>query len=244
MRNMPSASARPEVINGYLAEECNKGRVLGPLNPALCPGIHMNRFGVVPKGNTGRWRLIVDMSSPEGSSVNDTVNERWSSLTYAGVGDVINGITAKGRGTLMTKVDVKSAYRNIPAHPEDRWLMGMSWKGELFVDTALPFGLRSAPKIFTAVADAVERIAREAGVDFIIHYLDDFQVMGDPGSDECARGLRKLLDIFGRLGLRLALDKLEGPSPRLVFLSFELDSEAAEVRLPQRKLEELRDLIR
>ena len=29
------------------------------------------------------------------------------------------------------------------------------WKGKLFVDGALPFGLRSAPKIFTALADAL-----------------------------------------------------------------------------------------
>ena len=58
----------------------------------------------------------------------------------------------------MAKVDVKSAYRNVPIHPHDRWLMGTLWEGSLYIDTALPFGLQSAPKIFTAVADAVEWI--------------------------------------------------------------------------------------
>ena len=48
-----------------------------------------------------------------------------------------------------------------------------SFKGSLFVDTALPFGLRSAPKIFTAIADAVEWVAKHAGVRFVIHYLDE-----------------------------------------------------------------------
>ena len=34
----------------------------------------------------------------------------------------------------------------------------MKWVGKLYVDKALPFGLRSAPKIFKAVADAMQWI--------------------------------------------------------------------------------------
>ena len=55
---------------------------------------------------------------------------------------------------------MKQAYRNVPVHGEDRWLLEMLG---LFVDTVLPFGLRSAPKIFTALADAVEWIAKQEG---------------------------------------------------------------------------------
>ena len=65
----------------------------------------------------------------------------------------------------------------------------MVWREALFVDAALPLGLRSAPKIFTALADAAEWMVRQEGVDFIIHYLDDFLLMGSPGSEECARAL-------------------------------------------------------
>jgi len=50
--------------------------------------------------------------------------------------------------------------------------------GGLFIDTVLPFGLCSAPKIFTAVADAVEWILKDEGVRFAIHYLDKFLVKG------------------------------------------------------------------
>ena len=100
----------------------------------------------------------------------------------------------------MAKVDVRSAYRNIPVHPDDRWLMGIMWEGALYVDTALPFGLRSAPKIFTAVADAAQSIIQQEGVDFIIHYLDDFLVIGTPESEECAVALATVLRVFERLG--------------------------------------------
>ena len=243
-RNMPSALERPEVVREYLATECSEGRVLGPLDPTKFPQIHTSRFGVIPKGSTGRWRLIVDMSSPEGGSVNDGIPEELCSLSYVGIKDAARAILDRGRGAMMAKVDVKSAYRNIPVHPEDRWMMGMMWEGALFVDTCLPFGLRSAPKIFTAIADAVEWIVCREGASSIMHYLDDFLVVGAPNSSECVATLTTLLRVFDRLGLPVALEKLEGPLSCLVFLGFELDSEARVIRLPQLKLRELQFLIR
>lgn len=242
-QNMPSALQKPDVIRDYLAKECSEGRVLGPLDPSEFPYIHTSRFGVIPKGSSGKWRLIVDMSSPEGASINDGIPGDFCSLSYVGVNDAARGIMERGRGALMAKVDVRSAYRNIPIHPEDRWMMGMLWEGALYVDTRLPFGLRSAPKIFTAVADAVEWILRKEGVNFVIHYLDDFLVIGAPGSQECAAALTTLLRVFARLGLPVAVEKLEGPCPCLPFLGFELDSEAMVIRLPRPKLVELQHLI-
>ena len=56
---------------------------------------------------------------------------------------------------------LKKAYRNIPVAPADRLLLGMIWENQLFVDATLPFCLRAAPKIFTAVADAAEWMARQ-----------------------------------------------------------------------------------
>ena len=58
------------------------------------------------------------------------------------------------KGTLLAKCDIKHAYRNVPMHPQDRLLLGMQFKGQLYVDTTLPFGLRSAPKLFTVIAKA------------------------------------------------------------------------------------------
>ena len=88
--------------------------------------------------------------------------------------DAAQAIKLKGAGALLAKVDVRNVYHNIPIHPDDIWLLGMVWDGALFIDTALPFGLRSAPKIFNAVADTVEWIVKEAGVSMVFHYLDDF----------------------------------------------------------------------
>lgn len=55
------------------------------------------------------------------------------------VDDIATRMVQLGRGALLAKFDLKSAYRNVPVHPVDRWLLGMEWKGQLFVDTA-PLG--------------------------------------------------------------------------------------------------------
>ena len=106
----------------------------------------------------------------------------------------------------------------------------MMCEGALYVDTCLPFGLRSVPKIFTAIADAVEWIVRQEGASGIMHNLDDFLVVGASNSSECAATLTTLLRVFDQLGLPVAHEKLEGPLSCLVF---ELDSEAMIIRLPQ-----------
>ena len=138
----------------------------------------------------------------------------------------------KGAGALLAKVDIEHTYSNIPIHPDNRWLFGMVWEDAMFIDTALPFGLRSTPKIFNAVADAVEWILKEAGVSVVFHYLDDFLLIGAPNSAECAQALTILLQTFQQLGLPIALDKLEGSITWLMFLGLELDSRVLEIRLP------------
>ena len=70
---MESAREKPDVVREYLMKECSEGRVLGPLDPSQYPAIQVSRFGVIPKGASGKWHLIVDLSAPEGHSVNDGI---------------------------------------------------------------------------------------------------------------------------------------------------------------------------
>lgn len=53
----------------------------------------------------------------------------------------------------LVKLDIKDAYRIIPIHPAEYHLLGIRWKENTYIDLALPFGLRSAPKLFNAIAD-------------------------------------------------------------------------------------------
>ena len=119
----------------------------------------------------------------------------------------------------------------------------MRWKGQLYVDTTLPFGLWSAPKIFTALADALEWILIQKGVTTLCHYLDDFLTMGGKDSLECENNLQVILEVCEWLGVPLKSTKIEGPSASLTFLGIQLDTDTMEVRLPQDKLEQLMTLL-
>jgi len=101
-------------------------------------------------------------------------------LSYISVDDVAAKVVRIGKGASMAKFDLKSAYRHVPVHPEDRWLLGMEWKGRLFVDTMLPFGLRSAPVIFNAVAEALAYIMRGRGVRNLDHYSTSQKILYAP----------------------------------------------------------------
>ena len=232
--NMHSAREHSQVIDGYLAEEVELGRIVGPIhNPG---GVHVNRFGVIPKSVPGKWRLITDLSAPQGYSVNDGIAKELCSLSYISVDDIAHQAVQLGRGALLAKLDIKSAYRLVPVHPSDRPLLGMAWHDEVYVDTRLPFGLRSAPKIFTAVADALEWGIRQRGVRFVGHYLDDFATFGPPDSPECQENVRTIMDTCKELGVPLAPEKQEGPTTKLTLLGIEINTEDATLALPPAKL--------
>ena len=124
--------------------------------------MQISPFGAIPKGHTpGKWRLIVDLSNSQGSSVNNGIPKEICSLKYITCDEVADKVGTMGIGTMMAKVDLKSAYRMVPVYPEDRKLLGMRWKDHVYIDTCLPFGLQSAPRIFTEVADMLEWCAKQ-----------------------------------------------------------------------------------
>jgi len=169
---MQSAEENPQVVRDYLEAERKQGVLLGPIEWSEIPELHLSCFGVIPKlSHPGKWRLIVDLSHPESRSVNDGVNRELCSLQYARVEEVVWKLLGLGPGAQMAKIDIRSAYRMVPVHPQDRFLLGMQWEGQVYVDTALPFGLRSAPKIFNALADGLEWIAKQHGVKYLWHFI-------------------------------------------------------------------------
>ena len=144
------------LVSNYLSREVELGR-MWQLPAGVFPrGIHVSPIGLIPKKNRpGKWRLIVDLSSPTGKSMNDGIRTDWSSLSYISVDHLAALIVAEGRGAYLVKADIKEAYRMVPIHPEDQHLLAVRWRGTVFIDKHLPFGLRSAPKIFTTVADVL-----------------------------------------------------------------------------------------
>ena len=217
LTNLYSAEENSEVVQAYLDKEVAMQRVIGPVPLVqLPPGTQMSPFGVIPKsGQPGRWRLIVDLSHPEGRSVNSGIEADLCSMHYLRLDEVTQRIMEMGEGTEMAKMDIESAYRMV----------------------------RSAPKIFSAVADALQWSLVQAGVTWVAHYLDDFITLGKKESKECRSNLDCILATCRRLGVPVAQAKCEGPTTSLVFLGFLIDSTQMTVSLPGPKLQRTLRLV-
>ena len=115
----------------------------------------------------------------------------------------------------------------------------MFWEGVVYVEKRLPFGLRSAPKIFCAVVDALQFILINKGITDCLHYLDDYIMVSD-SLEKAEASKRCLLSVFSNLQVPLELSKLEGPATCLPFLGIQVDMSLLQLRLPDEKLTRLK----
>ena len=70
--------------------------------------------------------------------MNDATDPRLCSLKSVTVDQVAKKAMQLGIGSLIAKIDIKSAYRLIPVSPLNHHYLGMQW----YVDRMLPFGLQ------------------------------------------------------------------------------------------------------
>ena len=118
----------------------------------------------------------------------------------------------------------------------------MQWESAVYIDKALPFGLKSARKIFSAVADAVQWILYNKGIQKRLHYSDNFILVAE-SLQLAERQKDILLSMFQKLNIPMEESKLEGPSTCLTFLSIEVDTVALQLHLPSDKPANLKDIL-
>ena len=140
----------------------------------------------------------------------------------------------------MAKLDLKAAYRHVPVHPDDQSLLAIRWGSTTYLDTALLFGLCSAPKLFTAMANGHAWCMVCEGISHFLHYLDDFFFCPPRQARDCGQSLSVAVKLCQELGFPVAPDKVVGPSTTLTFLGIELDSVSMVMRLSKPKLERLK----
>lgn len=111
--------------------------------------------------------------------------------------------------------------------PQSFHLLGCCCQNSYFVDRCLPMGCSISCALFEAFSSFFEWAFREvAGVNSVIHYLDDFLCIGPPES-RCCGVLQGTLQYLAEwFGIPLAADKTEAPTSELVFVGITIDSVA------------------
>ena len=188
----------------------------------------LSQLFIVPKKDGG-MRPIVNLKSL--NSFVETVHFKMEGIQM--VKDILRP------GDWMTKVDLKDAYFMIPIATNQRRLLRFQWQGTTYQFNCLPFGLSSAPWVFTKTTRPIVGILRTLGLRMII-YIDDILIMADTlhTAKEHTAALIYLLENLGFI-INFPKSLLE-PTREIEFLGFTLNSMSMEIKVPGNKIKQIR----
>ena len=167
-----------EVVNTKLKKEMKMGRIAGPFNMPPFEKFRGSPLAVIPKSTPCEYRLIHNLSAPLGNSGNSFIPSELTSVKYQKLGDAINIIKQLGRGTLMSKLDIKDAFILIPIKPKDYELLGIHWDSKFYFDKTLPMGCSTSCAIFEAFSLAIYwSLPQKIKDGHIVHIIDDFLII-------------------------------------------------------------------
>ena len=167
-----------------------------------------SRLFLVPKpGN--RWRPVIDLSTLK----------KFLAIPKFKM-DTSESIRASLRkGEWVTSIDLTDAYLHVPIHTQSQKYLRFHFQGVTYQFTSLPFGLATAPLIFTSIVKEVKLIALQSGIR-LHKYLDDWLIRA-PSKQTCTDQTQKLLKLVKDLGFIVDLKKSDlTPSQRFDFLGY------------------------
>jgi hypothetical protein len=143
------------------------------------------------------------------------------------------------QGDWMASLDLKDAYFHVPVRPDNRPYLRFEFLGRIFQFKVLPFGLSTAPRVFTKMLAPVIGLLHQRGVH-IYPYLDDCLIVAK-SRDQLHRAILLTQDILMQAGFVINFKKsLLSPVQRLRFLGMEIDTVQAKTFLPEDKALQIR----
>ena len=143
----------------------------------------------------------------------------------------------------MATLDLKDAYYSIPFHENHRKYLRFYYNGQLYEFECLPFGLYTAPYVFTKTMKPVVSFLRKRAITMVT-YIDDILFI-EKSDRACRSNLEIAKSLFEYLGLLVNLEKSQiSPQKLFKFLGFIYDSAKIEVKLPQFKKVKIQCLVK
>ena len=228
----------------YMDKETACHALQGPFQtPPFTPWFHASPLMTRQKGDgTGR-RIIVDLSYPDGG-----INEHIPHHIYNGKEAVHRLPTIESAvGTIATMcpgdihlsvIDLSRAYRHFPVDPLDWPLLGIYWQKMWAFDRRLPFGSRMSSYVMQMIADFIVRLLKTERITSHM-YLDDIIILS-PTRQLAHSHYTRVMERLEALGLKVALNKLQPPSPRVKWLGIIIDVDNNSLSIPIDKLAQIK----
>ena len=238
--NSAAVKCRPHILKELIDKELKHGRFLGPFQHPPFDRVHINPLNFVPKKAPNQFRLIDNLSLPEGASVNEGIPRSRCTVSYPTIQNLVDAIlhfVEAGHDPHLFKMDMKSAFRIIPMAPRCFPLLVVSFQGSFYIDAFLPMGCSVSCRIFQEFSEAIAFLARMyTGVPYLLNYLDDHISLAVNHSAGLSQHEATRV-LWRYLGVPWAEEKDEEAARCVSGLGIEIDIVKRELRLPQDKIE-------
>lgn len=193
---------------------------------------YLSTIFTVPK-KTGDLRPIINLKK-----LNEFVKyDHFKMETFKDVKEILMP------NDYLTSIDLKDAYFSIPIYEGHHRYLCFTWNGKFYCFCCLPFGLSSAPRVFTKTMKPVIAFLRSRGMRVMI-YLDDILIFA-PSVEESTRNTECVINLLSSLGFTINFEKSNiQPKTSLNYLGFHLDSANMIASLPVDKIDRLKSFGR
>ena len=145
-------------------------------------------------------------------------------------------------GAWMASIDLKEAYYAIPVSEADQKFLVFQWEKKFFKFTCMPFGLSSAPWIFTKTLRPIFAEFHKKG-HMGFGYIDDSFIIGE-SFQKCEASVKFLYQMFQKLGFRVHERKsILTPCKEIKFLGYILNSKDMSVTPSEDKKVKVKEVI-
>lgn len=235
-KNLPTALSNPSIVATAIDNLLQQDKVAGPFDSIPLNNFISSPLGLVPKHTPGEWRLIHHLSHPKGQSVNDGIPEYYSKVSYDNLDYALAIIAKLGKGTFISKSDVKSAFYNLPIHPQDYNLLGFTWEDQFYYFKVAAMGCSSSCRSFELLSTSLQWILQQYfQVNYVSHILDDFMFF-HKDKDQCLLSLASFHALSKDINLPINHQKTIYPTTLTVLHGIEVDTIKMEARLPKEKI--------
>ena len=122
-------------------------------------------------------------------------------------------------GEWVSSIDLTDAYLHIPIHPNSRKYLRFCRRSQVFQFTSLPFGLTTAPQVFTMIVKEVKLMALSRGIR--LQYLDNWLIRAQ-SQEEAQVNTQTVVDLTQSLGRIINQEKSKlKPTKVFSFVGYE-----------------------
>ena len=132
--NVPSTAKNGRLVTDTIGMWVKKRFASGPFDSPPLPCFIVNPLIAIEQH--GKVRPVLNVSEPEGSSLNDNINKHGIEKVYmSSAKDFGYCLRKAGVSANFSKFDLSDAYKNVPCQSSDFRLQGFSWLGNFFLES-------------------------------------------------------------------------------------------------------------